>query len=86
MAVEILLVRCETDQTQFETIPRPSYINPTREFVIECPTCRRGYLGDVKGGFWSGRELKIIARAVVDPFKIDPILVEGEGHGGNTER
>lgn len=67
MTVEILLVRCERDQTEFETTPRPSLV--PKEQIIDCPTCGRGYYGTVKGGFWSDRELKIIARAVVDPFK-----------------
>jgi len=38
------------------------------EMVIDCPTCYRGYYGDIKSGFWSDRELTIEARAVVNPF------------------
>jgi hypothetical protein len=46
------------------------------EMMIDCPTCFRGYYGDVAGGFWSDRELTILARAVVDPFKSNVALAE----------
>lgn len=69
MAVTILLVRCERDQTQFEAVPRNSLIpEKPGEQTIDCPTCGRGYYGTIKEGFWSDRELTIEAKAVVDPF------------------
>ncbi len=77
MPTLILLVRCERDQTEFEVTPRPSLVpEKPDEMTIDCPTCGRGYYGDVPGGFWSDRELTILARAVVDPFKSNVKLAE----------
>ena len=75
MALIILLCRCERCQTLFETAPRPSLLKAD-ELIIDCPTCHRGYYGDVPGGFWSDRELSIIGRASVDPFKSNVKLAE----------
>lgn len=77
MATMILLVRCTRDQTEFEVTPRPSLIpEKPGELTIDCPTCGRGYYGTVEEGFWSDRELEILARAVVDPFKSNIKLAE----------
>jgi hypothetical protein len=75
MALTILLARCERCQTTFETAPRPSLMKED-EHIIDCPTCHRGYYGELEGGYWSDRELSILARAVVDPFKSNVALAE----------